>query len=77
MKIAAFYAACVLMLCVMIFGGIEGFSFKLRVDAGYFITGDSELPSEQITLPLEQQNMFDFKQTTSDKTSMGKQKLIN
>ncbi|MCK5841531.1 MAG: hypothetical protein KAH31_05155 [Candidatus Sabulitectum sp.] len=34
MKLLAFYAAGLLMLCVMVFGGIEGFSFKIHIETG-------------------------------------------
>jgi hypothetical protein len=71
MKVAAFYAVCVIMLCVMAFGGIEGFSFKLRVDTGEFSTYNSGLSAEQVLLASEsQQKWMESRETTPDKTSL-------
>lgn len=41
MKLTAFYVSGLLILCVMVFGGIEGFSFKLRVETGEFLSDTS------------------------------------
>ncbi|MCD4706604.1 MAG: hypothetical protein K8S62_02570 [Candidatus Sabulitectum sp.] len=53
MKLVAFYAAGLLMLCVMVFGGIEGFSFKLRVETAEFIPSTPEYHAEQYTAGQE------------------------
>ncbi len=47
MKLLAFYAAGLLMLCVMVFGGIEGFSFKLRIETGNGFSEITEFITEQ------------------------------
>lgn len=47
MKLLAFYAAGLLMLCVMVFGGIEGFSFKIRIETGYSLSENTEFNTEQ------------------------------
>ena len=47
MKLLAFYAAGLLMLCVMVFGGIEGFSFKIHIETGNGFSEITELNTEQ------------------------------
>ncbi|MCK5132920.1 MAG: hypothetical protein KAR40_12295 [Candidatus Sabulitectum sp.] len=49
MKLLAFYAAALLMLCVMVFGGIEGFSFKLRMETGEFLSDAAGFNTEQFS----------------------------
>ncbi|MCK5035592.1 MAG: hypothetical protein KAS73_06860 [Candidatus Sabulitectum sp.] len=47
MKLLAFYAAGLLMLCVMVFGGIEGFSFKIYIETGNGFSEITEFNTEQ------------------------------
>ncbi len=47
MKLLAFYAAGLLMLCVMGFGGIEGFSFKIHIETGDGFFEITEFNTEQ------------------------------
>lgn len=43
MKLIAFYAVGILILCIMLFGGIEGFTFNLRIETGDYFANDSQL----------------------------------
>ena len=47
MKLLAFYAAGLLMLCVMVFGGIEGFSFTIHIETGNSLSEITEFNTDQ------------------------------
>lgn len=65
MKVIAFYAAGLLMLFVMVFGGIEGFSFEFRIETSDYISETEDLntahnhslPKQTRSLPEKNQRV--------------------
>ncbi len=57
MKLLAFYAAGLLMLCVMVFGGIDGFSFDFRIETTYHISETTDSITDLEQLPKQSKNL--------------------
>ena len=53
MKALAFYAAGLLILIVMVFGGIDGFTFKFRIETGDYISETADLNTIPKQLPKQ------------------------
>ncbi len=66
MKVLAFYAAGLLMLFVMVFGRIDGFSFKLRIETSDYISESAESNTIQKQL-LKRTKDFPENSTSGDK----------
>lgn len=67
MKLLAFYASGLLMLCVMVFGNIEGFSFKLHFETQNFSVVERDMQTDQRQRPKDL--IQDFNKNTSKEIS--------